>query len=88
MALFDLHKPEECILRGTSWIFGPEEPYERYGDVDNVVFPCGYTVRPDGDTLYLYYGGADTCVALATASIRKLLEWLDANGKPAAKTIE
>jgi len=25
---------------------------------------------------------------LATASIRKLLEWLEANGKPAAKTIE
>jgi predicted GH43/DUF377 family glycosyl hydrolase len=88
LALFDPHRPEHCVLRGPSWIFGPEEPYERYGDVDNVVFPCGYTVRPDGDTLFLYYGGADTCVALATASIRKLLEWLEANGKPAVKTLE
>ena len=24
----------------------PEEPYEHYGDVGNVVFPCGYTMAP------------------------------------------
>ena len=88
MALFDLHRPEECILRGNSWVFGPEEPYERYGDVDNVVFPCGYILGSDGDTLRLYYGGADTCIALATASVRKLLEWLEQNGKPTVKTLE
>ena len=88
MALFDLHRPEECVLRGNSWVFGPEEPYERYGDVDNVVFPCGYTLGSDGDTLRLYYGGADTCIALATASVRKLLEWLEQNGKPTVKTLE
>src|SRR5437899_610774 len=88
LALFDLQTPEHCLRRGESWIFGPEEPYERYGDVDNVVFPCGYTIRPDGDTLNLYYGGADTCVALATASIQKLLHWLEVNGKPAVKTLE
>jgi len=82
LALFDLQTPERCLLRGESWIFGPEEPYERYGDVDNVVFPCGYTIAPDGDTLNLYYGGADTCIALATGSIQALLDWLKRNGKP------
>jgi predicted GH43/DUF377 family glycosyl hydrolase len=85
LALFDLETPEHCLLRGDSWVFGPEEPYERYGDVDNVVFPCGYTIRPDGDTLYLYYGGADTCIALATGSIKALLDWLEHNGKPGGK---
>ena len=35
------------------------------------------TVGDDGDTLHLYYGGADTYICLATASIRELLEWLD-----------
>ncbi|MGE5568560.1 MAG: hypothetical protein ACM3S5_05925 [Rhodospirillales bacterium] len=82
LALFDLHTPERCLLRGDSWVFGPEEPYERQGDVANVVFPCGYTIAPDGDTMYLYYGGADTCIALATASIASLLGWLDNHGRP------
>ncbi|HWP84209.1 MAG TPA: glycosidase [Terriglobia bacterium] len=82
LALFDLQTPERCLLRSDSWIFRPEEPYELQGDVDNVVFPCGYTLAPDGDTINLYYGGADTCVALATASIRKMLEWLERHGRP------
>lgn len=76
LALFDLHTPEICLKRGDEWIFGPEEPYERHGDVDNVVFPCGYTIAPDGDTLRLYYGAADMSIALATGSVRAILEWL------------
>jgi predicted GH43/DUF377 family glycosyl hydrolase len=79
-ALLDLERPDVCLLRGDSWIFGPEAPYEREGDVANVAFPCGYTVGPDGDTLNLYYGAADTSVALATGSIRQLLSWLDEHG--------
>jgi predicted GH43/DUF377 family glycosyl hydrolase len=81
-ALMDLKTPERCILRGDEWLFGPEETYERHGDVDNVVFPCGYVVEPDGDTLRLYYGAADTSIALATASIKAILAWLDVKGRP------
>jgi predicted GH43/DUF377 family glycosyl hydrolase len=80
LALFALDRPDHCILRGDSWIFGPEAPYEREGDVGNVVFPCGYTIGADGDTVHLYYGAADTSVALATGSLRGLLRWLDENG--------
>ena len=80
VALFDLERPEHCLLRGNSWIFGPETPYEREGDVANVAFPCGYTLGTDGDTLRLYYGAADTCIALATGSIRQILNWLDEYG--------
>lgn len=82
LALFDLEQPERCLRRGTTWIFGPEAPYERYGDVGNVVFPCGSTLGPDGDTLNLYYGAADTCIALARGSVRALLDWLDRHGSP------
>ncbi len=81
LALFDLQTPERCLLRGDHWVFGPEEPYERQGDVANVVFPCGYTISPGGDTLNLYYGAADTCIALATGSIRRLLAWLEKHGR-------
>ena len=76
-ALFDLEEPERLLMRGDEWIFGPEAPYEIQGDVANVAFPCGYTIAADGDTLNLYYGAADTCLALATGSIRAILEWLD-----------
>jgi len=80
LALFDLQTPEKCLKRGDKWVFGPQEPYERQGDVDNVVFPCGYTIASDNDTLRIYYGAADSCIGLATASIGTLLEWLDQNG--------
>jgi predicted GH43/DUF377 family glycosyl hydrolase len=80
LALFDLEQPEKCLVRGDSWMFAPEAPYERQGDVQDVVFPCGYTIGPDGDTINLYYGAADSSIALAHGSIRCLLAWLDANG--------
>ena len=81
LALFDLDKPEICLQRGDSWMFGPEAPYERSGDVNDVVFPCGQTLAADGDTIHLYYGAADSCVAMATGSVRALLSWLDANSE-------
>jgi predicted GH43/DUF377 family glycosyl hydrolase len=81
VALFDLDDPAELLLRGDEWIFGPEETYETHGDVNNVTFPCGYTVAADGDTLNLYYGAADTCIAMAAGSIRRILSWLDEHGR-------
>jgi predicted GH43/DUF377 family glycosyl hydrolase len=76
-ALLALDQPEHCLLRGDEWIFGPEADYECEGDVANVTFPCGYTIGADGDTINLYYGAADTSVALATGSIAEILTWLD-----------
>ncbi|HVU02936.1 MAG TPA: hypothetical protein VHE30_14350 [Polyangiaceae bacterium] len=80
LALFELEHPETCLARGQSWIFGPEAEYERRGDVPNVAFPCGYTIGPDGDTINLYYGAADTSMALARGSKRTLLRWLSEHG--------
>lgn len=76
VALFDLSAPERCLTRSSTWILGPQAPYEQRGDVDNVVFPCGHTVADDGDTLHLYYGAADTSIALATGSLTQTLDWL------------
>jgi len=81
LALLDLEHPEHVLLRGDSWIFGPEADYERMGDVGNVAFPCGAIVDADGDTVRLYYGAADTSIALATGSLRELLRWLDRYGR-------
>ena len=83
LALFEKEHPDQCLLRGDEWIFGPETPYECNGDVDHVAFPCGTTLADDKDTLNIYYGAADTSIALATASVSELLAWLDAHGSPA-----
>ena len=80
VALLDLETAQHCLLRGDSWIFGPETPYEREGDVGYVTFPCGYTLDDDNETINLYYGAADTSIALATGKISELLRWLDQNG--------
>lgn len=79
LALFDLKNPEIIIKRCKEWFFAPEEAYEMSGDVGKVVFPCGYTIDKDGDTINIYYGAADTSIALATGSIKEILKWLNQN---------
>ncbi len=70
--LLDLEDPERIIGICPHFIFGPEEPYERTGDVPNVVFPCGWIPEPDG-TVKMYYGAADTCIGLAEARLDDLI---------------
>ena len=72
-ALFDLEDPSRIIGRSRQWLLQPEEPYEFNGNVGNVVFPCGAIPESDG-TVKIYYGAADQCMCLATASLEELLE--------------
>nr|AQQ75139.1 hypothetical protein [uncultured bacterium] len=76
LALFDLEDPAKLIRRGDEWVFGPHAPYERVGDVGDVVFPCGVTHDPATGALRLYYGAADTSIALATGNVNEMLDWL------------
>ena len=79
LALLDREQPTRVLARSNEWLFGPHAPYERTGDVDQVVFPCGWLLGDDGDTLRIYYGAADTSVCVATASLTALLDWLAAH---------
>jgi predicted GH43/DUF377 family glycosyl hydrolase len=79
LALLDRDDPTKVLARGNEWVFGPKEPYESYGDVGGVVFPCGWVLRDDGDTIHLYYGGADSVVCVAEASVSELLMHLEAH---------
>jgi predicted GH43/DUF377 family glycosyl hydrolase len=76
MALLDRDDPGVILRRGDEWVFGPEEPYELMGDVPNVVFPGGVIANLATDELRMYYGAADSSVAVATAKVSELLEWL------------
>jgi predicted GH43/DUF377 family glycosyl hydrolase len=75
--MLDLEDPTIVLRRSDEWVLGPAALYEREGDVSQVVFPCGWTVDSVNDRLNLYYGAADTSVALATASFSEVLAYVD-----------
>src|SRR5712691_1953378 len=76
LALLDADDPAKVLARGDEWVLSPREPYERHGDVSDVVFPCGWIVRDDGDTVHIYYGAADFVIAVAEASLEGMLAHL------------
>lgn len=71
--VLDLDDPCRVLGRTVSWILQPEEWYEIEGFYRGCVFPCGAVVI--GDILYVYYGGADRYVGLATCNVRELVEY-------------
>jgi predicted GH43/DUF377 family glycosyl hydrolase len=73
--LLDLDDPTRVLRRTPSWVLGPDAPYERIGDVPNVVFPTGMVHDEESDELRLYYGAADSFVAVATARYSEVLEY-------------
>lgn len=83
LALLDLDDPSKVVRRCGEWVLGPSEPYELVGDVPGVVFPCGLVHVPETDELRLYYGAADTCIAMATSTLSDVLAFLLENGDPA-----
>ena len=72
--LLDLKDPAIVLARSTDPIFEPVEGYEKVGIVNNVVFPCGMIVKDK--LLYIYYGGADTVVGVATMELDIILKAL------------
>lgn len=74
--LLDLKNPIKILGRVVNPILEPETPYEKKGLVDQVVFPCGAVAL--GEKLFVYYGGADRVVGVATVKIRELLRVLKA----------
>jgi predicted GH43/DUF377 family glycosyl hydrolase len=82
VALLDLEDPTKVVARGRLNVLEPREPWELTGQVPNVVFPSGliatgrseHGIATRESTLFLYYGAADTVVALATATVGDLLE--------------
>lgn len=77
VALLDADDPSVVLHRGEDSILEPREPWEKKGDVPNVVFSCGQVVKDE--TLYVYYGGADTVIGVATADKEQVLAFLEAD---------
>jgi beta-1,2-mannobiose phosphorylase / 1,2-beta-oligomannan phosphorylase len=71
--LLDLKNPREIVGRTNGPFLVPEEIYERYGAVPNIVFPSGALLASDG-RLDVYYGAADTVCAKASLYLSDLLD--------------
>jgi len=72
--LLDLKNPTRVLHRSQSPILEPDAKYENEGFKGGVIYPCGAVVIKD--ILYVYYGGADSCVCVATANLTEFLKEL------------
>ncbi len=73
LALLDLHDPSLVLARTVEPILEPAEDYERAGRVKNVVFTCG--VVEDNDKYWIYYGGADMVIGVASVPKAEVWQW-------------
>ena len=67
LAMFDRNDPRRLIARTDTPVFAPEKPWEKVGQVPNVVFVEGMVRQ--GKRYLFYYGGADTNVGVAEAPV-------------------
>jgi len=74
VCLLDLDDPSKILARADSFIMEPREPWEITGDVPNVIFAAANPVV--NGTVYVYYGGADRVIGLATCTLDDLLDFV------------
>lgn len=72
--LLDLDDPSQVVAAPTEFILAAEEVYECVGQTPNVVFTNGAVEMPDG-ALNVYYGCADTRMALAQTTVGELVDY-------------
>jgi len=70
--ILDLKDPTKILYRSQTPILEPEKYYENNGYKWGVVYSCGAVVK-DG-ILFVYYGGADKVIGVATIKLDDLLE--------------
>ena len=77
--LLDLEDPSKVLYRGREYLITPEEDYETVGFVPNVCFPCATLADADTGRIAIYYGAADTYVALAFTTVDEVIDYLKNN---------
>ena len=80
VALLDINQPSRVIAELPYPVLEPQTTYERFGNVNDVVFPTASIEVLD--TVYVYYGAADSCIACAYVSMSALLQELLKNPLP------
>ena len=75
-AILDKNEPWKVLHRADSFLLAPHELYETVGDVPNVVFPCAALTDAETGRIAIYYGAADTSVALAFTTIDEVVDYI------------
>lgn len=83
--ILDKNDPTQILYRSKQPILEPDEPYENEGHKAGVIYSCGAVVIKD--KLFVYYGGADTVVCVATADLETFLNTLVQSQEPKLKRI-
>ena len=82
--LLDLVDPTKVLYRAAAPVLAPDEHYENHGK-PGIVYACGAVVR-DG-TLFVYYGGADKVVCVATTPLNGFVDALIRGSQPELEAI-
>lgn len=77
--LLDLEDPTKILFRASEPILEPSEYYETNGFKGGVVYVTGAVIKES--TLLIYYGAADSFVAVASAGLKDFLNALKAGKK-------
>ncbi|QQE13991.1 glycoside hydrolase family 130 protein [Planctomycetota bacterium] len=78
-AILDIDEPWKVKYRCQNYFLSPQMPYECFGDVPNVTFPCSALVDEENDRIAIYYGAADTTTCLAFANLSELVAYIKKN---------
>lgn len=78
-ALLDINEPWKVLHRADSYLLAPHELYECVGDVPNVAFPCAALTDAETGRIAIYYGAADTSVALAFTDVNTVVDYIKAH---------
>lgn len=80
-AILDIDNPSIVKYRCKNFLLTPEAEYEEQGFVPNVVFPCATLVDGDTGRIAIYYGAADSYLALAFTQLDYLVDYIKDNSK-------
>jgi predicted GH43/DUF377 family glycosyl hydrolase len=84
--LLDLKDPTKVLARSRNPVLAPDVWYENEGWKAGVIYPCGAVIIDE--RLFVYYGGADTVVCVASVKLNGFIEQLVANHKePAGESL-
>lgn len=75
-AILDRDEPSRVLYRCSSFLLTPEEWYEERGFVPNVCFPCASLQDAATGRIAVYYGAADTYVALAFTDVDTVVSYI------------
>lgn len=78
-AILDRDEPWKVKYRCKPFLLHPETYYECVGDVPNVVFPCAALSDAATGRIAIYYGAADTVVALAFTQADEVIRYIKEN---------